>query len=68
MTVKQELHHLVELLPDPDAAEALDYVRWLLADGDTLSDEEIEEARLGSEEIARGEYVTLDQLKRELAG
>ncbi len=67
MTIKQALHQLVDLLPDTDAVEALDYVQWLLADDDTLSDEEIEAARLGGEEIARGEYITLDQLKRDLA-
>ena len=68
MTVKDELHQLVDLLPDTEAAAALDYVRWLLADEDTLTEEEMELVRRGQEEIARGDYVTLDELKRDLAG
>ena len=67
MTVKDELHQLVDLLPDTEAAAALDYVRWLLADEDTLSEEELALVERGLEEIARGEYVTLDELKRILA-
>ena len=67
-TIKEELHELVELLPDAEAADALDYVQWLLAEEDTLTAEEMELVRQGMEEIARGDYVTLDELKRDLAG
>jgi hypothetical protein len=60
---KDELHHLVDLLDDGEVDEALDYVRWLLSDGDELSPEELELDRRGEEEIARGEYVTLSAIR-----
>ena len=66
-TGKEELHDLVDLLPDAEAADALDYVQWLLAEEDTLTAEEMELVRLGMEAIARGDYVTLGELKRDLA-
>ena len=40
MTVKDELYQLVYLLPDTEVAAALDCIRCLLADEDTLSEEE----------------------------
>ena len=64
MAVRDELHHLVDQLPDGDAAEALDYVRWLSSDGETLSSDELDAVRTGEEQIVRGEYVTLDELAR----
>ena len=66
MTAKEELHALVDGLADEDAAEALDYLRWLQAPGDTLSEEELGQVREGEAEIARGEYVTLADLTRSL--
>ena len=62
MTVKEELRALVETMPDEHAAEVLDYARWLAADTDTLTEEEMEEVRAGEAELARGEYVTLDDV------
>ncbi len=67
MTVKDELHQLIDELDDIDAAEVLAQVRWLLSDGDKLSDEALEQVRRGEEAIARGEYVTLDELRRSVA-
>jgi hypothetical protein len=66
MTVKEELHVLVEALAEEDAAEALDYLRWLTSEGETLSDRELAIVREGEGEIARGEYVTLGELTRSL--
>ncbi len=66
MTVKEDLHRLVELLPEDEAAEALDYLHWLMLDGETLADGESQMLRKGEEEIARGEYVTLDDLERSV--
>jgi hypothetical protein len=42
MTVKEELHKLIDALDDIEAAEVLAQMRWLLSDGDTLSDEALE--------------------------
>ncbi len=67
MTVKEELHALVDRLADTDASEALEYLRWLLSPGETLSEEELSLVQKGEEEIARGEYVTLAELTRSLS-
>jgi hypothetical protein len=67
MTAKDEIRMLAELLPDEVAEDALDYLRWLAAESDTLSDDELSAAKMGDEEIARGEVVTLADLKRSLA-
>ena len=66
MSVKDDLHDLIDQLTDADAAEALQYLRWLAAEDETLTEEELEAVRVGQEEIARGEYVTLDDFKRSL--
>lgn len=63
MTVTTQMHALVEALPDEAAQEALDYLRWLAAENDGLSDAELEGVRAGEEEIAHGEFVTLADLK-----
>jgi predicted transcriptional regulator len=65
--VREELHRLIDQLPAWEAVDALDHVRYLLSDEDTLTEEEMEEVRQGEEEIARGEYVTLDDIKARLA-
>ncbi len=66
VTVKEELHQLVDLLADEDAKEALDYLRWLTAGSETLSAEELAQVAKGEDEITRGEYVTLAELKRSM--
>jgi predicted transcriptional regulator len=66
MTVKEELHHLVDLLGEETAKEALDYLRWLAADSETLSEDELAAVSRGEQEIARGEYVTLTDLRDTL--
>ncbi len=66
--VKEELHRLVDQLPAEEALEALDYLRWVLVDEEeTLSEEEWVQVREAEEAMARGEYVTLKELKRSLA-
>jgi len=66
MTTKEELRHLVDTLSDTEAADLLDYAHWLLEESETLSAEEWERVRRGEEQIRRGEYVSLDALKRDL--
>ena len=63
--VKEELHRLVDQLSEREAFDALDHVRWLLRDEDELTDEEWEAVREGEAEIARGEYVTLEEIERQ---
>jgi hypothetical protein len=66
MTTKDSLHHLVDALDDAAADELLDYAQWLLEPTDTLTSEEWARVQEGKEELARGEYVTLEELRRKL--
>lgn len=66
MTVKDELHLMVDQLDETEAEEALAYLRWLASESDTLTEEELEQARQGQKQIARGEYVTLAEFRRSL--
>lgn len=65
MGIHQELHNIIDQLGESDAEETLDYIRWLMADEDSLTDEELEDAKLGEAEIRRGEFITLDDYRRE---
>jgi hypothetical protein len=65
VSINQDIHSLIDQLDAKQTAEVLDYITWLLSDEDTLTDEELEQVRLGEDEISRGEYVTLnDYLRR----
>lgn len=66
MTMRQELHRLIDLLEDEDEESALEYLQWLINDEDVLTDEERDAVKEGESEIARGEYITLDQLAQSL--
>jgi hypothetical protein len=66
MTAKEELRQFVDGLDEESAREALDYLRWLKADVELLSSENIASVKAGEEQIARGEYVTLGELERKL--
>lgn len=66
MTTKDDLHHLVDELDAAAADELLEYAQWLLEPEDTLTDEEAARVDMGKAEIARGEYITLQELRRKL--
>jgi len=63
--IRAELHRLIDRLPEREAFDALDHMRWLLSDEDELTEEEWEAVREGEAEIARGEYVTLEEIGRQ---
>jgi len=63
MTVKDEMRMLIEILPDDATSDALDYMRWLAQEVDTLTEAELAEVRLGEAEIASGHSITLDELQ-----
>lgn len=65
--VREELHRLIDQLPAWEAVDALNHVRRLLREEEGLTEEEWEEVRRGEEEIARGEYVTLEEIEARLA-
>jgi hypothetical protein len=61
VNAREELIGLVRTLSDEDANDVLEYVRSLLLDEDEeLTSKEWEAVRLGEEQIARGESITLD--------
>jgi hypothetical protein len=67
MTAKDDLHHLVDELGEAEADELLEYARWLAAEEDEpLDDEELARVEAGEAEIQRGDYVSLDDVKRRL--
>ena len=67
MTVKDDLHHLVDELDEAAADELLEYAQWLGAEQDEpLSEEELARVEAGEAEIRRGDYVTLEDVKRRL--
>jgi hypothetical protein len=73
MTTKEELHRLIEELDEQTAYEVLDYINHLLEDNDVLTDEdlvlteeELAQVREARARMDRGEYITLEQLEREL--
>ena len=66
-TTKDELVGRVRDLDDEGTADVLDYVRWLLSDeDDPLTAKERSEVEQAEGEVARGDYVTLDDLERKL--
>jgi cytochrome c553 len=65
-TTKDELRQILDALSDEDAAELLEYARWLRQTGETLSDEEVARVTEGEEQLRRGERVSWDTLRREL--
>lgn len=66
-STKERLHQMVDQLPEDAAGELLEYADWLTRDVDEpLSAEERVRVEAGEAEIARGEYSTLDELRRRL--
>jgi hypothetical protein len=66
MSIHQEIHALIDQLGAEEAEETLDYIRWLLAGDDTLTEAELELVKAGEAQIARGEYETLADFRRSL--
>ena len=62
MTAKESLRQLIEEMTDEEAEELLDYLN-LLADPDTLTEQEM--ARVAEAEAAmeRGDFLTLKELR-----
>ncbi len=68
MSAKERLHNLVDLLPENERGAAERFLQFLVEDGgnEPLGEEDWKEVREGQEAIARGEFTTLTELKREL--
>ena len=54
MSVKEELHQLIEQLDESSVRETLDYIYWFQLSHDSLTPEEWEQVRQGEAQIARG--------------
>jgi hypothetical protein len=67
MTTKDDLLHLVDELDEDAVGELLDYAHWLSQPEDTLTEEEQARVEAGKAEIANGDYVSLEELRRKLA-
>ena len=70
MAAKEQLHELVDQLPAEEVHAAQRYLEFLRDskgefDDEPLSADALEAIRAGQAEIARGESVTLDELKQK---
>jgi hypothetical protein len=62
---KDELHRLLESLPEEELSQVRDFVKVLLEEPEYLTDEERKEVREGEEEIRRGEWVWWEEVRRK---
>ncbi len=67
MTVKEDLHRLIDQLPEDRLEYAKEWLEDLQANGEeeVLTAEEWAEIEEGREEIRRGEFVTLEEYERK---
>lgn len=62
--LKEELIRQLDRLSDHELAEVLDFVRVLQQEPEELSPEEVEDLRASQSEVARGEWVRWQDIKR----
>ena len=63
MTVRENLHQLVDALPEERLDDVLDYLN-LIEDDDTLTPEEEAAIEEGLEDVRQGRTITLEEYKR----
>ena len=68
MNTKEQLHSLVDMLPEAEMIAASRYLQFLVNDlaDEPLTEEDWREVRAGEAEIANGDFTSLEDLKREL--
>lgn len=68
MCSKEQLHSLVDMLPEAEVLAASRYLQFLVNDvvDEPLTEDDWRDVRIGMAEIASGEFTTLADLKREL--
>ena len=68
MSARDQLHQLVDLLPEDEFTVAQRFLQFLVdvPDDAPLTGEDWREVRDGEAAIARGEFTTLEALRREL--
>lgn len=62
-SIEESLRAIVEHRNDEEAEDLLDYLN-MPTDPDTLTEEEMSRVHAGLEEIARGAYLTLEELQQ----
>ena len=62
--IKGKLLQKVDSLSKPELEELFDHIRWLLAEKETISEDESKELHQGLEEIKRGECRRWRDIKR----
>ena len=66
MGANEELHRLIDMVPEPDWPLVNRFLHFLAEGGDPpLGDADWAAVREGDAEFERGEVVTLDEVKRE---
>ncbi len=63
MTVRENLHQLVDTLPEEHLADVLDYIN-LIEDDDTLTPEEEAAIEEGLEDFRQGRTISWEEYKR----
>jgi hypothetical protein len=63
MTVRENVHQLVDTLPEERLEDILDYIN-LIEDDDTLNPEEQAAVERGLEDIRQGRTISLEEFKR----
>jgi len=63
--IRDELHHLVESLPEEDLTRVRDFVKVLLEEPEELTKEEWREVREGEEEVRLGKWVWWEEVRRK---
>ncbi|MSV32429.1 MAG: hypothetical protein EXQ57_07905 [Bryobacterales bacterium] len=68
MCSKEQLHSLVDMLPEAEVLAASRYLQFLVNDvaDEPLTEDGWRDVRIGMAEIASGEFTTLADLTREL--
>lgn len=66
METREELHRLIGLLPEAGAEDALEYLRCLTSDEDTLPPEELAAVERAEAQMKDGHYITLADVARSL--
>jgi predicted transcriptional regulator len=68
MTLREDLYHLVDQLAETELEKARRLLEVLNrdVDDDAITEEEMAEIRRGAEQVERGEYVTLDELNKDV--
>ena len=64
MTVRENVHHIVDALPEEQLEDVLDYLAELSEPDEPLSAEKLAAIEEGLDDIRNGRTITLDEYRR----